>query len=237
MSMNFSEFKQWLGAEPRSSDPEFLRVRKSSTEFQAAAQEAERFEDRLELAARIAAPESLLDDLISISRKPAHRSGTRRWLPLAAAASLLIAVGAFGLVWRANHSWNSVEDYVAQHYRHDGDKLPAAGSLDEVQALFAGLDVQAAPALASIIGVIKYCPTPDGKGIHMILDTETGPVTVIYMPETGVADREMFAFDDRQVMLVELARGSAAIIGPDRQSVSGLYAFIQDSITPVVPGI
>lgn len=235
--MNFSEFKQRLGAEPRSSDAELLRARQSSPEFEAAAREAEQFEDRLEQAARIPAPDGLLDDLLAVGRNGANPVRHRRWAPWALAASLLVAVGAFGLVWNANHSWDSVEDYVAQHYRHDSDDLPEAGSLDEVQALFAGLDVQATPALAGIIGVIKYCPTPDGKGIHMILNTETGPVTVLYMPETPVSDREMFAFDDRQVMLVELEHGSAAIIGPDRASVSGLYAFIQDSIVPAVPGV
>ncbi len=36
-----------------------------------------------------------------------------------------------------------------------------------------GADV--APALAGIVSVIKQCPTPDGKGVHMVLNTERGP--------------------------------------------------------------
>jgi hypothetical protein len=232
MSMNFSEFKRLVGADPRSSEPSFLRARHSSPEFETAAAEAERFEVILERATRIRPPDDLLEGLLAIGRQPPARDGDRRWLPIALAASLLLAAGAGGWIWNRNHSWDSVEDYVADHYRHDGNMVPSGASLGEVQALFSGLNMQAATALADIVGVIKYCPTPDGKGIHMILNTPGGPVTVIYMPDTPVVDREMFAFDNMNAILVKLKSGSAAIIGPDQQSISGLYSFVQDSILP-----
>jgi hypothetical protein len=232
MSMNFSEFNLLLGADPRSREPEFQRARHSSPEFEAAASEADRFEARLDLATLIPAPDDLLDDILTVSQQPQGAAGSRRWLPMALAASLLLTAGAAGWMWNFNRGWSSVEEYVVDHYRHDGDLVSGEIGIDQVQSLFAGLDMQATPALASIIGVIKYCPTPDGKGIHMILNTGNGPVTVIYMPGTHVVDREMLAFDHVEAMLVELESGSAAIIGPDKQSVSGLYSFVQESIIP-----
>ena len=135
-----------------------------------------------------------------------------------------------------NRGWDSVEEYVMDHYRHDGSRVMAmagADKADDVQSILSELNVQAIPALAGIIGVIKYCPTPDGKGAHMILNTETGPVTVIYMPETQVTDRETLAFDDVRALLVALPRGSAAIIGADQKLVSSLHGFIQQSIVPL----
>jgi len=230
--MDFSEFKRLLGADPRSGDPGFQRARHSLPEFETAAAEAEQFETILERATLIQPPVDLLEALLAIRLKPPERDGGRRWLPMALAASILLAAGAGGWLWNANHSWDSVEDYVVDHYRHDGDMVPSGASLSEVQALFSGLNMQAAPALADIVGVIKYCPTPDGKGIHMIMNTQNGPVTVIYMPDTPVIDRETFAFDNMEAILVKLKTGSAAIIGPDQQSISGLYAFVQDSIIP-----
>lgn len=232
MSMNFSEFKRLLGADPRSREPGFQRARHSSPEFEAAAAEADRFEARLDHAMLIPAPDDLLDELLLISRQaPAPATG-RRGLPMALAASLLLTAGAAGWVWNMNRGWDSVEEYLVDHYRHDGALLSAEVSVDEVQAIFSGLNMQATPALAGIVGVIKYCPTPDGKGIHMILNTQSGPVTVIYMPGTKVIDREMVAFDNVEAILVDLQGGSAAIIGPDQQSVAGLYSFVQDSIIP-----
>ena len=38
----------------------------------------------------------------------------------ALAAGILVAVGAAGLSWKMNPSWDSVEDYLVDHYRHDG---------------------------------------------------------------------------------------------------------------------
>lgn len=235
MSMNFSEFKRLLGIEPRSSDPEFLRARRSAPEFEEAARAADCFEDSLERAVQIAAPDDLLQTLLTISQEPPESKKERRWLSIAMAASLLVAVGVAGVVWNMNRGWDSVEQYVTEHYREDVVNLPSAGSVEDVQALFAGLDAQAAPALTEIVGVIKYCPTPDGKGVHMILNTQSGPVTVLYMPHTPVNDGEQFAFDGVDALLIELEHGSAAIIGPSQQVVSGLYAFIRDSIVPLPP--
>jgi len=230
--MNFTEFKRYLGAEPRSTDAGFQLARRSAPEFEAAAADADRFESRLDRATLVETPADLLNGLLLISREVPVAPSARRRLSLALAASFLLTTLAAGWLWNSNRGWDSVEEYLADHYRHDGHMASAEVSADEVAAVFSGLDMQAAPALASIVGVIKYCPTPDGKGIHMILNTESGPVTVIYMPGTRVVDREMVYFDGVEAILVELQGGSAAIIGPDQQSVSGLYTFVQNSIIP-----
>ncbi|MBT8047681.1 MAG: DUF3379 family protein [Xanthomonadales bacterium] len=236
--MNFSEFKRLLGAEPLSRDPEFLDARRSGGEFEAAAAEADIFEDRLQQSLLFSPPVGLVADLKALSAKPAKSRQGQRWWPAALAASVLLAVGAAGLNWNLNRGWDSVPEYVVDHYRHDGDRvlnLSRPNDPGEVQALLTELNVQAAPALAGIVGLIKNCPTPDGRGLHMILNTENGPATVIYMPDTVVNDQETLAFDDVQVVLVRLQRGSAAIIAPDRQLVTRLHDMIQESIVPI-PG-
>lgn len=238
MSMDFSEFKRLLGAEPRSNDPEFRRACHSSPEFEKEAMVAGQFEDKLERALAISEPAGFIDDLVCIGEQAPTRSGKRRMLPFALAASLFVAVGAAGILWKMNPSWDSVEDYLVDHYRYDGVTLMARAQNDttqDVQAVLSELSIQASPALADIVGVIKYCPTPDGKGVHMILNTDTGPVTVFYMPDTEVNDGELFEFDDVEAVLVELQSGSAAIIGPDKATFSSLQALIYDSLLPL-PG-
>jgi hypothetical protein len=234
--MDFSEFKRRLGADPRNRDPEFLRARASSAEFEQEAAAADRLEALLDRAVALPVPEELLSDIRSIPERRSMPAARRRAGPLAMAAGLLIAVGAASLIWQMNPSWDSVEDYVADHYRHDGAAVLAkadGGIANEAQSLLAKFDVEALPSLAGIIGVIKYCPTPDGKGIHMVLNSERGPVTVIYMPNTPVTDRKAITFDDREVMLVALKSGSAVIIGSPQQQISNLYALVQDAIVPI----
>lgn len=239
MSMDFSEFKRLLGADPRNRDPAFLEAREASPESHAAAAEADRFERRLDRALELRGPADLLEQLRAIPRSNAQSGnavGSRGtgWR-FALAASLLIAVGAVALMWRMNSGWDSVQDYVVDHYRHDGAKVLARadeGVASDIGAMLAEFGVSASPELAGIIDVIKICPTPDGRGVHMVLNTEHGLVTVIYMPETQVNDREQLVFDNREAILVALRRGSAAIIGSESQHLSELYALVQDSILP-----
>jgi len=231
--MDFTEYLRLLGADPHSRDPEFLRARQSDPEFQQAAEAAEAFEARLERAAGLPVPEGLLDDIMEISRE--NMAAAPRWRSMALAAGILIAVGAAGITWNMNRGWSSVEEYLVAHYRYDGDSLvekAGQGPAGDVQAIFSEFDVAATPALAQIISVIKYCPTPDGKGVHMVLNTEQGLVTLIYMPETAVIDQQTLEFDSMKAMLVQLQKGSAIIMGTRTQGISDFYSLVQESIIP-----
>jgi len=232
--MHYSEFKQKLGADPTSQDPEFLRARNSSPEFVRAALESDRFEQALRRAARLPAPVDLLPQLKKISQANASRQGT--WKYYAMAASLFLAIAAAGIGWRmrAVH-FDSVEQYVAQHYFVDGPELLAQSEgrvADNVAQLLALFEAEISPDVRRMVGAIKICPTPDGNGVHFVLNTERGPITVIFMPRTPVTDGEMVAFDGMEAQLVTLEHGSAAIIGKSGQKVSDFYTLVHDSITP-----
>jgi len=234
MSMDFSEFIRQLGADPGNRDPEILRARQSSPEFLQAAEEADALEEKLSRAIDLPVPDDLLERILAISKGTTAAPGnTPWWQSMALAAGILVAVGVAGVTWNLNRGWESVEEYVTDHYLHDGAGLVAkagARASSDVQKIFSRFDVEATPALADIISVIKICPTPDGKGVHMVLNTADGPVTVIYMPNTEVTDLETLEFEGMQALLVRLDKGSAVIIGTESQGISELYSVVQNSI-------
>ena len=236
MSMNFSEFKRLIGADPWNRDPETLRARNSAPEFEAAAVEAEAFEEKLQSALHIQPPADLLEGIKGISREveniqPAKQ---RRWMPLALAASLLIAVGAVGMVWKQSRQWDNVEAYLADHYSIDGDALVAQAtdivSEQDIARIMASLNASADQQLSGRIEFIKFCPTPEGRGAHMVVSTDQGPMTIIFMPKTQVTDGEMIKFDQMHAFLVSLEHGSAAIIGKQSQAVESMEAVIRESL-------
>lgn len=236
--MDFTEFKRRLGAEPRSADHELRRARDAGPEFAAAAQEADAFERLLERALETPAPAGLVESLQALSNAPRRRP-RRRWWPAALAAGLLLAVGAAGVYRQLNPHWDSVEAYVADHFHHDGSAMLAAYAAGEAgtepeaaQALFDRFGLEAAPALQEVVGVIKICVTPDGRGLHMVLNTADGLATVLYMPGTAVEDHERFDFDDQRAVLVQLDGGAAAIIGAGTTDPAALYALVQASLRP-----
>ena len=66
MSMNFSEFKKLLGADPKIREPETRRARESGNQFEQAIAEAESFERKLEAALNIPVDsEALISDILS----------------------------------------------------------------------------------------------------------------------------------------------------------------------------
>ena len=231
MSMNFSEFKKLIGADPWNRDPETLRARNSAPEFEACAVEAEAFEEKLQTALHVQPPADFLDEIKSISH-PSSRK--RNWMPLALAASVLIAVGAAGMAWKQSRQWDSVEDYLADHYSHDGPGLVArateAIAPQDINKIMARLDAAAGQQLSGSIRFIKFCPTPDGRGAHMVVSTDQGPMTIIFMPKTAVTDGEMVEFDQMHAYLVSLEHGSAAIIGNQSQAVTDLETMIRSSL-------
>ena len=231
MSMNFSEFKKLIGADPWNRDPETLRARNSAPEFEAAATEAEAFEEKLQSALNIQPPADLLDGIKGISRQPVQQ---RNWMPLALAASLLIAVGAVGMVWKQSFQNQSIEAYLADHYSHDGDALVASATdivaEQDVIRIMASLDASAGQQLSGRIKFIKFCPTPEGRGAHMVVSTDQGPMTIIFMPKTQVIDGEMISFDQMHAFLVNLEHGSAAIIGKQSQAVESMETVIRESL-------
>ncbi|MDX1379888.1 MAG: DUF3379 family protein [Xanthomonadales bacterium] len=233
--MDFSEFRRRLGAEPRSTDAELLRACNSAPEFAEAAAEAEAFETKLERALRLPEPPGLVEELCALPGRSVRPR--RRWVSMALAAGLLLAVGIAGLDRLLHPRWDSVEAYVIDHYYHDGVSMlaeePAPQDPERFRSMFARFEVEAAPALQQIVGVIKICATPDGQGLHMVLNTDVGPVTVIYMPGVPVEDREQFTFDGQRAVLVQMDLGSAAVISAAPQVAENWLAFVQETIRPL----
>ena len=229
--MNFSEFKKLITADPGNRDPETLRARNSAPEFEAAAKEAEAFEEKLQAALFIQPPADLLAEINAISQQPVQR---RNWIPLALAASLLIAVGAAGLTWKQSHQWENVEAYVVDHYSHDGSELVTKATeivaAQDIDKIMTRLGVSLDQQLADRIMFIRHCPTPEGRGAHLVVSTEQGPMTIIYMPNTQVTDGEMVRFDQQHALLVNLEQGSAAIIGDQTQAVENIETILRNSL-------
>jgi len=228
--MDYSEFIRQLGTDPASRDPAFLRARQSSAEFIQAAAESDLFERRLRHALAVDAPPDLASCL-----KEVGVTGARAqipWRQYALAAGLLLAIAAAGVTWRMTPHYDTVEQYVALHYAHDGPGLLERGggrlaeNVDEVLSRF---HVTLTPEARRMVGLIKFCPTPGGRGAHIVLNTPQGPLTVIFMPGTAVTDGEMMDFDGMQAQLVVLSRGSAAVIGTETQHVSDFHTLVQNA--------
>lgn len=246
--MNASEFEQALGAAPRET-AEARRAGEADPARDAAVADALAFEDRLEAALRVAVDEEAL--LAGILETPmADRTGDavspdpdaapeRRGLPgwLAMAASVFVIAGVVAVLLWPSPPPQDLGEYVRSHYLHDGPDVLARADqgmeAGEVDALFAALGAEAGPEFTAGVRYAKFCPTPDGRGAHMVLGTSEGPVTVIYMPNIEVDGPVLLEFDDVQAQVVALSRGSAAIIGAGEGAMRELKTRLETGIRPL----
>lgn len=232
--MNFSEFKALLGADPWNREPETLRARHSGPEFEQAAEEAQAFERKLQAALQVPVEQGWVDNLVAIgNRHGSHRP--QRWL--AVAASVIIVAGISATIWLQTRPPRDMQQYVQQHLAHDGAALVAraTGRADgaEVAQILAGFGVVAESSLAEHIRFIKHCPTPDGRGAHMIVDAGSGPVHVIFLPATPVQDGREFRFGGHHTRLVALTQGAAALVAGEDQPLGDVDQLLRGGIRPL----
>jgi hypothetical protein len=218
MSMNFSEFEQAGGKSDAA------------------------FEQRLLQAARLPLPGDLMQQLEAMAaayqsagtEQPAG-TGLFYRFRYALAALLVLAAGAT-LLLRQPGPAESVEAYVAHHFEVDGYAMLAAGSPNpqELPAILSGFKLGMSPELASQVRFVKYCPTPEGRGIHLVLGTEQGLVTVLLMPGLEVTEGAQFTFDELAAELINLPGLdiSAAIVA----SPGALGSAPQESSPGASPG-
>ena len=237
--MNFSEFKKKLGAEPLNRDPDFLHAMESDPEFRAAAEEAEAFEKKLQAAFAIKTPPFLLDQIASIPTvvqfEPKPRKTRLTWL--AAAAVFVAGVGFASYTWyESTFYWENVDDYIVEHWAKDGNQFleQADGHTDNTaEALFARFDMEITEELAGRIDFVHACKTPGSRGAHMVVNTESGPVTVIFMPKVETENGHILDMGQQVAATLPLESGSAVIIGTSEESIAPIYALARAGIKPI----
>jgi len=224
--MNLLEFKRRLMTDPADRSAEMRAARAAGGEFAAAAEESDRFEARLHQALNVPVPHGLADSITlrqSLEEQSQHKhSGKSRWPKLAAVAAALalaVAVTTFNM-FPSQTSMGDLKQHIAWHWQHDGPQvLAASAGRDQadplqVEQVLSEFGVQVEPELLEQVRMTKFCPTPDGAGAHIVLATESGPVTMYYMPRTRVpaSPSTIELQDDMQAVALNLERGSLALI-------------------------
>jgi len=142
------------------------------------------------------------------------------------AASILVVVFSLNL-WQAPNSSPLVKstDYVAHimtHVEHDPEHLTAfkePKSEQDLHKLFlaVGATVQQPLSEMSYAG---ECVVNGQKGLHLVMQSPTGPVTVIVMPGQQLAAMEAFKTSGYQGELLPVKGGVVAIVAHTMEQVA-----------------
>jgi hypothetical protein len=243
MSMKFSEFRQLLNSDPGSQDPEYQAARRSEPEFIHAAAESDAFEQQLARASRLTVDPGFTASLKALAGSPPQLESSLVYrFRYAMAAAVLLAISAVLFMPQLQQPQESVEAYVAHHFDLDGYALLEQSSIpqtEELAAMLAAFDLQMSPELAAQVRFVKYCPTPEGMGVHLVLNTPQDLITVIFMPGLVVQEGEQFAFDAMTAELINLSGlgVSVAIVGRTEQMKPELGLALRQGVARLSTGV
>ncbi len=233
--MNYLEFKRQLMVDPYDRSPDFEEALKVNSDCAAAAVESDSFEAILRSAIDVPAPKDLVSLAINQRNKELPKPQKVSWLP-AMAAGLAMGIGLTTAVFLFNStSDQNIEHHLASHWMKDGEitlQQAAINPMDNVgvSQVLATLNLEANDTLMGNIMYARNCGTPHGNGVHMVMRTEAGMVTVIYMPEADVNDGKRMHVASNEALLTQMEHGSIAVIGAEQQNLDSSVQFVKANL-------
>jgi hypothetical protein len=230
-----TDYRRSMLAAPRDPDPRLSEHRAGCHDCNLYTDRLLIFESRLDRALRAALPLDRVAPLRAKSPQPAPRLPAYRRGWLAMAASMLLAVVVAGALWLAAPGPSLAADVVTHMAGEPDawrrtDPVPSAALQDVLR--------DSKLQLAAGAGVVSYASSCAFRGHqvpHLVIQTDSGPVTVMVLVHESVA--KPVQFDEqgyRGVIVPVVGHGSLAVLtrGPaaDMTTVESTAARVLDSI-------
>jgi hypothetical protein len=218
--MDCAHYRRSMLANPHDPDPALNEHRATCHECSAYAERLLRFEARLERGLRVALPAAEPGAVVSLrAGSPPTARGPRAYRKgwLAMAASVLLALVVAGGLWLSIPDRSLAADVVThmagepQAWRRT-DVPVSSGALQDV---LRDSHLRLAPG-ASLVTYAASCLFRGHRVPHLVIQTESGPVTVMVLVHEHVS--KSMPFDEqgyRGVIVPVAGRGSIAVLTRD----------------------
>lgn len=185
--MDDLQFRRAIYADPKCTDDDVVQAAKHDPAKQAFWSELKQLDGSIQQASQVEVPPDLAHKLLlkhSFESRQESRKRNRNWLAMA--ASVAIVFGLFLSLWHQPGVVNLGEHALA-HVQHEGNGYALRENGDiSVQAVnikLASLGAQ----LSEKVGRIYYanfCNFEGVRSLHLVMQGESGKVTVFIIPET-----------------------------------------------------
>jgi Protein of unknown function (DUF3379) len=232
--MDCNAYRRSVMADPRNADPQLREHRRSCHDCNLFTERLLNFESRLDRALHVAVP---ADNVVPLLAKatPALRLPNRRgWLAMA--ASVLMAVVVAGVLWVAGPGSSLAADVVT-HMGGEPDAWHTHAPVPDSE--LEGVLRDSHLRLSEGAGPVSYAASCAFRGHHvphLVIQTESGPVTVMVLVHENVPKPVRFEEGGYRGVIVPVAgHGSLAVLtrgsSTDIKSVEAIAARVQGSIT------
>jgi hypothetical protein len=200
--IDHAQYRSALLTDPNDPDPELRAHRENCAECNAFAVKLQGFESRLAQALRI-----------DVAARPRPVSGAR-WMALA--ASVLFGAMVVGTIWVAVPS-RSLAAAVGAHMAGEPDawQTEAAVATPDLDAVLQDSKLKLMPQ-AGTVSYASSCPFRGHVVPHLVVQSDSGPVTVMVLVHETKARRREFAEQGYRGVIVPVqGHGALAILMKD----------------------
>ena len=230
--MNCDEFRKQCLVDPTSKESGFARHKLECTGCTQFFEQAGFFEIKIRNAVKINPPADLKQKLHPVNFE---KTANKRLRPIAlnvAAASMLVALGVLFSNWLSDEN-TDIPRQALEHVYEDEAHLAEGGfiAVADLQTVFEGMNIDL-PETLDEVKFATICPIGKGLGIHLVLEGEYGPVTVLLMPDAPISGRQQIR-DNRYFGFVAPAPkldGSLVILGEKGESLDDIEFRLRNSL-------
>ena len=226
--MNCEQFQNLLMEDPAREDSDFLSHRDHCASCAREWEQAQEFESVLRKAMSVQ-PEKELQAGLSRQRQTGQprRTGIR-----AASVLLLLAVSMAGFnLARQLFSAENLSALVVRHIQEEPEMLDQKSALEEMTLMKVLTSMEFSLAgMPAVITAAAPCWMREGRGMHLVVQGDHGPVTVLLMPGEHVPQPQEVVAVSLAGKLVPTDWGSMAVVSHAGDDIEPLMRSLQHEV-------
>ncbi len=236
--MEASKFKEIIAADPTVDLDTLELTAEERGQAEAYRDEMRALDGLIEQALSIDVPDLTMPELpkldtgnvaqMPVRNKP--RFTTPAWIGIAASVALVAVIGVRTMT---PTTYPSLADEVLAHLDHEPQALVPTGVAVEERLLERVVD-KGGVELDRDVGLVTYARSCiiNGKTVpHLVIKGESGPVTLLLMPDEPVNDAVTLNGESINGVILPVGDGSIAIIGEREEDLSKIEKQVVDSVT------
>ena len=228
--MNCLEFRRRMLSDPGANDEALSEHRAGCAECARFATDMNQFEATLKQASQTAVPEGLASRIL-LRQRLAEQQKNRRTTWFALAASILFGfVVVLGIVPQSSDQ--ALQEVVLRHINDELNHLQDRKnvSMESLNKLLRAHGAQFQTRLDRVVHYAGACQIRKNKGAHMVVESQAGPLTVLFMPGENIVRRKLFNDARFKGVILPVENGSMAIIGDDEKEINQLEQQLKSTL-------
>ncbi len=225
--MNCIDIRNQLLADPGSQDHAIRSHLNDCADCSRFANDLLVFESDLNRASKVEVPEGLASRILLRQRLAAEKNRRKKYGMATAAAFLLsftVVISSFFSFNLGDVDSQTLEQVVLQHINDELYHLQDHKNLSvqQVNSVLKNHGNQLKALPGRTINYAGACPIRNNQGAHVIVGSDSGPITVLFMPGEFIESRSHLKDKRFQGVIVPTGHGSMAIVAEDPQQIEQL---------------